>query len=88
MFFSLCLAAYHLIINLYHEYRRVCLHLDGDDHHDYPLHPDWQDDGAQTRTDPIIQWHYLHETGVGIIIGVLFGVIAALLGFMHEISFN
>jgi hypothetical protein len=71
-----------------YEHRGVRVHPDGDDHHDNPIHPARQAHGAQTRTPPSIQWHYLHETGVGIIIGLLFGFLAALLGFMHEINFN
>lgn len=67
---------------------RVLICPYGYPHPHHSLYPDWQISGAPTCKYNLNQIHFIHETGIGIIIGLIFGFIMYLTQDIKSVSFD
>jgi NhaP-type Na+/H+ or K+/H+ antiporter len=71
-----------------HELRTILDDLDRNHRPHHPLQHHRQLLRAQARTHTHTQIHVLHETGIGILIGFVFGLLMYLLGDITKIDFD
>jgi hypothetical protein len=66
----------------------ILLRADGHPHPDNPLHAHRQVPLAPPRTSSPSQIHFIHETGIGILIGLIFGFIIYWAQDISDIKFD